>query len=111
MHRRLLFLLLLPFLLMGVTACVSSPNSQAKPSLQGGVELLLQASCDLNGSHCTSDDLAHLSAVSTILEGRIKDGLGVSQPVIHQQGNDQILVDPPHLTNEQEAATWLSSIG
>ncbi len=84
---------------------------QAQPSFKGGLEIVFQASCDIPSKHCTQNQLALLSGVSATLKGRIEDGLNVSQPVVHQQGSDQIVVDLPPQVTTQDALALLTPIG
>ncbi len=116
MRKKALLLLVCGFLLLVVTACGSAPTNNSTTthqniSLTGGTEILLQASCALNRSQCTSNQLAQMGAVSSILEQRIQRGLGISQAVIHLEGKDQIVVDLPPLANKQQAISLLMQIG
>jgi len=81
------------------------------PDLKGGVEITLQASCDVPTSHCTSQVLALLPNATTVLKNRIKDGLGISQPVVHQQGRDRIIVDLPPQVRTQDALALIGQTG
>jgi uncharacterized membrane protein len=88
----------------------SSTGTQP-PDLKGGVEITLQASCNVPTNHCIPQILALMPNVTTVLKNRIKDGLGVSQPVVHQQGRDRIIVDLPPQVRTQDAVQFLGRPG
>ena len=95
--------------LVRLSGTSSAPGGSS--SLKGGLELVFQATCDIPAKHCTSQELALLSGISPILKGRIKDGLGVAQPVVHQQGSDQIVVDLPPQVLTRDALALLTPTG
>ncbi|MCX6812832.1 MAG: protein translocase subunit SecD [Candidatus Berkelbacteria bacterium] len=70
--------------------------------LQGGTELIYQA--DLSKSTNPSGDMTNLIAV---FSQRV-DRLGVSEPTIQQQGNDQVLIELPGIKDINQA---ISTIG
>jgi hypothetical protein len=89
---------------------------QGTSSFQGGLEITFQATCAMNGNHCTQQQLALLPDIIPILKGRIKDGLGISQPVVRQQMsdqqiNDQIVVDLPSQVLTRDALALLTPVG
>lgn len=125
MRRSTLLLLLLILLLAAGAAYVDAPNNggihlggynndltvRQGLDLQGGVQVLLQATCDVPTSHCTSEQLAAMPDVRDAIERRVNGGLGVSEPVIQLQGNDRISVELPGLKNEQDAVALLGQTG
>ncbi len=125
MRRSTLLLLLLILLLAAGAAYVDAPNNggihlggynndltvRQGLDLQGGVQVLLQASCDVPTQHCTSEELAAMPDVRDAIERRVNGGLGVSEPVIQLQGKDRISVELPGLKNEQDAVALLGQTG
>lgn len=125
MRRRTLFLLLFIILLAAGAAYVDAPNNggihiggynndlpvREGLDLQGGVQLLLQASCDVPTPHCSSDQLALMPDVRDNIERRVNGGLGVSEPIIQLEGNDRISVELPSLKNEQDAVALVGKTG
>src|SRR5579859_67561 len=125
MRRRTLFLLLFILLLVAGAAYVDAPNNggihiggysndlQVRQGLdlQGGVQVLLQATCDVPTNHCTQDQLNLMPDVQSNIERRVNGGLGVSEPVIRLEGNDRISVELPGLKNEQDAVNLLGQTG
>lgn len=90
---------------------IALPGGITSPDLKGGVEIVLQASCEIPTNHCAPQQLALLSDVSAILKNRLKDGLGVSQPVVHRQGSDRIVVDLPPQVRTQDALALIGPTG
>jgi preprotein translocase subunit SecD len=125
MRRSTWLLLLLILLLAAGAAYVDAPNNggihlggynndlkvREGLDLQGGVQVLLQASCDVPTQHCTQEQLNAMPDVRDAIERRVNGGLGVSEPVIQLQGNDRISVELPGLKNEQEAVQLLGQTG
>ncbi len=125
MRRSTLLLLLLIIALAGAAAYIDAPNNggihiggyhndltvRQGLDLQGGVQILLQASCNVPVPKCTSADLDRMPDVRDNIERRVNGGLGVSEPVIRLQGNDRISVELPGLKNEQEAVQLLGQTG
>lgn len=89
----------------------SATGTQPTPDLRGGVEIVLQATCSMNTHHCTAQQLELRSMAVRVLQKRIKNILGVPQPVVRLQGSDQIVVDLPRLSNEQNAVAVLTQTG
>jgi SecD/SecF fusion protein len=91
--------------LVGV-ALLAVPGSPArqKPTLgldlQGGLEVVLQAKPEKKGRKLTKSDLDR--SVS-IMRNRV-DKLGVSEPEIRKQGDDQIVIELPGVHNPERAA-------
>lgn len=72
--------------------------------LQGGLEVVLKAS-PTDGKQLTNDQLQQSVEV---IRDRV-DGLGVSEPEIRTQGNDQIVVSLPGVQDPQEAVSVVGS--
>jgi preprotein translocase subunit SecD len=126
MRRRTLLLLLFILLLAAGAAYVDAPNNggihigsysndlnvRQGLDLQGGVQVLLQATCSLQGdSNCTHNELSHMSDVRDNIEQRVNGGLGVSEPVIRLEGTNRISVELPGLKNEADAVALLGQTG
>lgn len=126
MRRSTLLLLLFILLLAAGAAYVDAPNNggihigsynndlQVRQGLdlQGGVQVLLQATCSLKGdSNCKNGELNNMGNALDNIQRRVNGGLGVSEPVIRQQGTNRISVELPGLKNEQEAITLLGQTG
>ncbi|HEY7348535.1 MAG TPA: hypothetical protein VH599_09500 [Ktedonobacterales bacterium] len=113
MQRKIVSLLLFLALLAGVTACGTAPDTSATPGsyYNGGVEITLQAACNLNGNHCASAVLAQLPQARAILEQRVKHGLGAAQVVARLEGTDRIVVDLAGQYNNPDAIALLTRIG
>src|SRR5579871_1763708 len=125
MRRSTLLLLLLIILMAAGAAYVDAPNNggihlagynndlQVRQGLdlQGGVQVLLQASCDVPTPHCTSAQLAAMSDTRDNIERRVNGGLGVSEPVIRLEGSDRISVELPGLKNEQDSIALVGQTG
>ena len=125
MRRSTLFLLLFILLLAAGAAYVDAPNNggihlgdynndlQVRQGLdlQGGVQVLLQATCDVPTNHCTQEQLNLMSDVRDNIERRVNGGLGVSEPVIQLEPPDRISVELPGLKNEQDAVALLGQTG
>ncbi|HEU5199508.1 MAG TPA: protein translocase subunit SecD, partial [Ktedonobacterales bacterium] len=126
MRRSTLLLLLFILLLAAGAAYVDAPNNggihiggysndlQVRQGLdlEGGVQVLLQASCSIHGdSGCKNGELNNMANALDNIQRRVNGGLGVSEPVIRQQGTNRISVELPGLKNEQEAIQLLGSTG
>jgi preprotein translocase subunit SecD len=125
MRRSTFFLLLFILLLAAGAAYVDAPNNggihlggynndlQVRQGLdlEGGVQVLLQATCDVPTKHCNQDQLNAMPDVRDAIERRVNGGLGVSEPVIQLQGTDRISVELPGLKNEQDAIALLGQTG
>ena len=74
--------------------------------LQGGLQVLLEA--DLPpGEEITAEAMG---AARTIVENRV-NGLGVTEPVVQQQGDRRIIVELPGISNPDEAIATLRETG
>ncbi|HEY7355804.1 MAG TPA: hypothetical protein VH590_05025, partial [Ktedonobacterales bacterium] len=97
--------------LVGGLVLVRPHGPNTSQNLAGGLEMVLQASCSLNGNKCISSEVAQLSRDRTLLEQRIRDGLNLSTARVELQGEDQLLVDLPPIQNEQALAALLVQNG
>ncbi len=125
MRRSTLILLLVILLLAAGAAYVDAPNNggihiggynndlQVRQGLdlQGGVQVLLQASCDIPTNRCTQTELNEMSDTLDAIQRRVNGGLGVSEPVIQLEPPDRISVELPGLKNEQDAVQLLGQTG
>ncbi|HEY7349179.1 MAG TPA: protein translocase subunit SecD [Ktedonobacterales bacterium] len=125
MRRSTLLLLLFILLLAAGAAYVDAPNNggihlgaynndlQVREGLdlQGGVQVLLEASCSLPPNQCNAETKKLMPDVRDNIERRVNGGLGVSEPVIRLQGDYRISVELPGLKNEQDAVALLGQTG
>ena len=126
MRRRTLLFLLFILLMAAGAAYVDAPNNggihigdynndliiRQGLDLQGGVQVLYQATCSLQGdSGCAHDELSHMQDVLNNLEQRVNGGLGVSEPIIRTEGTNRISIELPGLKNKQEALALLGQTG
>jgi preprotein translocase subunit SecD len=125
MARRTLVFLFFIALLVAGAAYVDAPNNgglhigdfnnDLQPrlglDLEGGVQVLLQATCTLPNHTCQAGELSHLEDARNNIEQRVNGGLGVSEPVIRTEGDRLISVELPGLKNEQDAVKLLGQTG
>jgi protein-export membrane protein SecD len=74
--------------------------------LQGGTQVLLEAKPAAD-QQVTSDDM---QTVKTIVERRV-NGLGVTEPLVQQQGENRIIVELPGINNPDQAVQTLKNTG
>ncbi len=74
--------------------------------LQGGLQVLLEADLPAD-EEITSEAMG---AARTIVENRV-NGLGVTEPVVQQQGDRRIIVELPGISNPDEAIATLRETG
>lgn len=74
--------------------------------LQGGTQVLLEAKPPA-GQTVTAEDMA---AARAIVERRV-NGLGVTEPLVQQQGENRIIVELPGISNPEAAVETLRSTG
>lgn len=74
--------------------------------LQGGLQVLLEADLP-SGESVTADAM---SAARTIVENRV-NALGVTEPVVQQQGTDRIIVELPGIQDPDEAVATIRETG
>lgn len=74
--------------------------------LQGGIQVLLEAKPPA-GTTVTADTMA---AAKSIVEQRV-NGLGVSEPVIQQQGSNRIIVELPGVKDPDQAIATFHETG
>ena len=102
-HLFLLALLVAALVGVGLLAVPSSPYHRSLREgldLQGGLEVVLQAAPFTNGHKLVASDM---SRSISIMRNRI-DKLGVSEPVVTQQGANQIVIELPAVHNINQAA-------
>ena len=99
-HLTLVALIAAGLIGVGLLAVPGSPIEQTPTlglDLQGGLEVTLKAVPPPNRPLQESD----LNRSVEILRDRV-DRLGVAEPEIRKQGNDQIVIDMPGLTNQEQ---------
>ncbi len=74
--------------------------------LRGGLQVLLQADVPAG----TTIDSNSMSVAKTIVENRV-NGLGVTEPLVQQQGADRIVVELPGVSDPQQAIDTLKQTG
>lgn len=74
--------------------------------LQGGLQVLLEADLPIE-QEITAEAMG---AARNIVENRV-NGLGVTEPVVQQQGNRRIIVELPGVTNPDDAIRTLRETG
>lgn len=107
--RRNVWLLVLTTLLVIVSVALFTPPSQKINQgldVQGGLSVVLSAE-STNGEAVTADDMEKSRA---IIESRV-NALGASEAVVQLQGDDQILVQIPGMTDTQEALETIGKTG
>jgi preprotein translocase subunit SecD len=77
--------------------------------LQGGIELVLQASCPDSNKNCNIAD--KMSATLDNINRRVSQGLGLNEAVVRQLGTDRISVELPGLKDDQQALNLLGTTG
>jgi photosystem II stability/assembly factor-like uncharacterized protein len=98
-------------LIVGLVLVRPHGPNVASGNFAGGLETVLQATCNLNGSQCTPSDLAQLSKDRATLEQRIREGLNVSSSQVRLQGDDQLVIDLPPFHNDQALIGLLVQTG
>jgi preprotein translocase subunit SecD len=74
--------------------------------LRGGLQVLLQADVPAG----TTVDATAMTVAKAIVENRV-NGLGVTEPLVQQQGADRIVVELPGVTDPQQAIDTLKQTG
>jgi protein-export membrane protein SecD len=74
--------------------------------LKGGLQVLLAS--DLPGGATPTTD--QMESARRIIDSRV-NGLGVSEPIVQQQGSDRILVELPGITDRQLAIDLIKQTG
>ena len=108
-NRRNVWLLVVTTLLVVVSVVMFwPPQSKINQGLdiQGGLSVVLTASTT-DGSEITTDQMESSQA---IIESRV-DALGASEAVVQIQGDDQILVQIPGMSNVDEALEVIGKTG
>lgn len=108
-NRRNVWLLILTTLLV-IGACFAFIPPQEKINqgldVQGGLSVVLSAN-STDGSEITDEDMEKSRSV---IESRV-NALGASEAVVQIQGNDQILVQIPGMTDAQTALNTIGKTG
>ena len=107
--RRNVWLLILTTILVIVSVALFTPPSEKINQgldVQGGLSVVLTAKSD-DGSAVSSDDMEKSRA---IIESRV-NALGASEAVVQLQGEDQILVQIPGMTDTEEALETIGKTG
>ena len=107
--RRNVWLLILTTLLIVVSVVLfAPPNEKINQGLdiQGGLSVVLTAK-STDGAPVTPEDMEKSRA---IIESRV-NALGASEATVQEQGNDQILVQIPGLTNTEDALDTIGKTG
>ena len=86
-------------LTIAAVVVIAQVTTQLGLDLRGGSQLTLQVQPTEAIPNITEREL---EAVQTVVEGRV-NGLGVSEAVVQQLGNDQLLVQLPGVSDPQQA--------
>lgn len=108
-NRRNVWLLLLTTVLVIASVVLFTPPSQKINQgldIQGGLSVVLTAH-STTGEAVTAEDMEKSRA---IIENRV-NALGASEAVVQVQGNDQILVQIPGLSDTEEALATIGKTG
>ena len=108
-NRRNVWLLVLTTLLViGSVVMFTPPQEKINQGLdiQGGLSVVLQAK-STDGGDVSSDDM---EKSRSIIESRV-NALGASEAVVQLQGNDQILVQIPGLSDTETALSTIGKTG
>ena len=108
-NRRNVWLLILTTILVVVSVVLFTPPSQKINQgldIQGGLSVVLTAHSN-DGQPITPEDMEKSRA---IIENRV-NALGASEAVVQVQGNDQILVQIPGLSDTEEALATIGKTG
>ena len=108
-NRRNVWLLVLTTLLVAVSVVLFTPPSEKINQgldIQGGLSVVLSAETE-DGAVPSSEDMEKSRA---IIENRV-NALGASEAVVQLQGDNQILVQIPGLSDTQEALDTIGKTG
>ncbi len=107
-RRNVWLLILTTILVIGSIFMFMPPQDKINQGLdiQGGLSVVLTAKTT-DGSDITNEDMESSRA---IIESRV-NALGASEAVVQVQGNDQILVQIPGLTDTEEALNTIGKTG
>ncbi|MFZ2489500.1 MAG: protein translocase subunit SecD [Anaerolineae bacterium] len=79
--------------------------------LQGGLQVLLEADPQaLATAKASNTERDPMQAAKVIVENRV-NGLGVSEPLVQQQGDNRIIVELPGIDNPDQAIATLRGTG
>ena len=102
--RRNVWLLILTTLLVAISVVLFTPPAQKINQgldIQGGLSVVLTAQSE-DGSAVSAEDMEKSRA---IIESRV-NALGASEASVQLQGENQILVQIPGMTDTKEVWTW-----
>ena len=107
-RRNMWLLIVTTLLVIGSIVMFMPPQEKINQGLdiQGGLSVVLQAN-STNGGDVSDDDMANSR---DIIESRV-NALGASEATVQRQGNDQILVQIPGLSDTQEALDTIGRTG
>lgn len=107
-RRNMWLLIITTLLVIGSIVMFMPPQEKINQGLdiQGGLSVVLQAN-STDGGEITDDDMANSR---DIIESRV-NALGASEATVQRQGNDQILVQIPGLSDTQEALDTIGRTG
>lgn len=107
-RRNVWLIVLTAFLVIGSIIAFMPPQEKINQGLdiQGGLSVVLTAKND-DGSAITEEQMEKSRA---IIENRV-NALGASETVVQQQGNDQILVQIPGLSDTETALATIGKTG
>lgn len=107
-RRNMWLLIVTTLLVIGSIVMFMPPQEKINQGLdiQGGLSVVLQAN-STNGGDISDDDMANSR---DIIESRV-NALGASEATVQRQGNDQILVQIPGLSDTQEALDTIGRTG
>ncbi len=107
-RRNIWLLVVTTLLVIGSVIMFTPPNEKINQGLdiQGGLSVVLTAN-STTGDAVTSDDL---DTSRSIIESRV-NALGASEATVQKQGDNQILVQIPGLSNTQDALNTIGRTG
>ena len=107
-RRNVWLLVVMALLVIGSIVMFTPPQEKINQGLdiQGGLSVVLTAHNN-DGSDVSTEDMESSCA---IIENRV-NALGASEAVVQIQGNDQILVQIPGLSDTEEALNTIGKTG
>lgn len=108
-RRNVWLLILCTLLIIGSVAAFTPPNEKINQGLdiQGGLSVVLSAKSTSDEATVSKEDM---EKSRSIIESRV-NALGASEAVVQLQGNDQILVQIPGMSDTQEALNTIGKTG
>ncbi|MEG0071243.1 MAG: protein translocase subunit SecD [Raoultibacter sp.] len=107
-RRNIWLLVVMTLLVVGSVFMFTPPQEKINQGLdiQGGLSVVLTAKSDTGGAVAPED----IEKSRAIIESRV-NALGASEATVQVQGNDQILVQIPGLSDTQEALNTIGKTG